>query len=160
MKEDKTMTKKIIYVIGIGMLLILLAACGSSSPATPEVARPSVPGGTGEAVNLTGDPVSGKAIFVTNCVVCHGEEGKGGVENPGSVDGTVPSLNPAASDLWNPDYQTFAYNADLFIEHGSTPAYNDSNNLPQKSMIAWGDSGTLKPQDIADVIAYIYSLNK
>jgi len=27
-------------------------------------------------------------------------------------------------------------------------------------MPAWGDSGALKPQQIADVIAYIISLNK
>ena len=109
---------------------------------------------------MTGDPVAGQKIFDMNCPVCHGENGKGGVENPGSEDGTVPALNPVDSDLWNPDFQTFAYNADLFIEHGSIPAHSDPDVLPQKRMIAWGDSGVLKPQDIADVISYIYSLNK
>jgi mono/diheme cytochrome c family protein len=44
----------------------------------------------------------------------------------------------------------------LFIEHGSTP----EGDNPAKSMPAWGDNNTLTPQQIADVIAYIMSLNK
>lgn len=153
------MKKGFLYISFIGLVIILLTACGGGAADDSGVARPSVPGDAGEAVNLTGDPVAGKQIFDTNCPICHGVDGKGGVENPGSDDGTVPALNPAEPDLWNSDYQTFAYNADLYIEHGSMPDHSDPNVLPPKRMIAWGDSGVLKPQDIADVIAYIYSLN-
>lgn len=117
---------------------------------------PSNPGGPGAAINLTGNIASGKQIFAANCAACHGAEGKGGVANPGSVEGTVPALNPVHSSLANPDYKTFATNLDLFIEHGSTP----QGNNPFRSMPAWGDSGALTPQEIADVIAYIISLNK
>jgi len=155
------MKKVNLYITVIGLLLVLLTACGGApTEDTSGVARPSTKGGPGDAVNLAGDPVAGKQIFDTDCVACHGTDGKGGVENPGSDDGTVPSLNPVEADLWNPDFKTFAYNADLFIEHGSMPDHNDPSVLPQKRMVAWGDSGVLKPQDIADVIAYIYSLNK
>ena len=155
------MKKGILFVSIVGTLLVLLTACGGA-PTEDEsgVARPSSPGGPGEAVNLTGDPVAGKEIFEANCPVCHGPDGKGGVENPNSDEGTVPPLNPVEPDLWNPDYQTFAYNADLFIEHGSIPDHSDPDVFPPKKMIAWGDSGVLKPQDIADVIAYLYELNK
>ena len=154
------MKKVILFVSIIGTLVILLTACGGAPAADDSgVARPSGGGEPGEAINLTGDPVAGKAIFDANCPVCHGPDGKGGVENPNSVDGTVPPLNPVEPDLWNSDYQTFAYNADLFMEHGSMPDHSDPNVLPPKRMIAWGDSGVLKPQQIADVIAYIYSLN-
>jgi len=154
------MKNKFMLVAVIGLLLVLLSACGGSA-ASAEVARPSNPGDAGEAVNLTGDIASGKELFATNCVVCHGDEGKGGVENAGTEDGTVPSLNPAADDLWNSDFKTFAYNADLFIEHGSTPALAEGETAaPPRVMPNWGDAGLLKPQQIADLIAYLYSLNK
>jgi mono/diheme cytochrome c family protein len=121
-----------------------------------DIARPSNPGGPGPAVDLTGNVTNGKKIFVDNCQFCHGEEGKGGLPNPGTTDTTVPSLNPIDSTLVDPDYKTFAINIDLFIEHGSVPEGFE----PARSMPAWGDNDALTPQQIADVIAYIISLNK
>ncbi len=121
-----------------------------------EIARPSNAGGPGSALGLTGDAVAGKAVFEANCVKCHAQEGKGGIANPGSDDGTVPPLNPIDSTLVSSNYKTFAYNLDLFLEHGSTP----SGPSPILSMPNWGDSGKLQPQQIADAIAYVISLNK
>ena len=121
-----------------------------------DVARPSNPGGPGPAVDLQGDVNHGKDIYVANCAYCHAEEGKGGLPNPGTTDGTVPALNPIDPTLVNPDYKTFAYNLDLFIEHGSVPEGVE----PTRNMPAWGDNKALTPQQIADVIAYIISLNK
>ena len=120
------------------------------------IARPSNPGGPGSAVTLTGDKSSGKHIFETNCSVCHNPEGVGGHVNPGSTDGTIPPLNPIDDTLKDKNYKTFATNIDLFIEHGSTPA--GSNPLFQ--MPPWGDKNILTPQQIADVIAYVISLNQ
>ena len=120
------------------------------------VARPSNPGGPGEAVKLTGNVDSGKEIYVANCQRCHGVDGTGDVPNPGTDDGTVPPLNPIDETLVSSDYKTYATNIDLFIEHGSTPA----GTIPNLYMPAWGDTGALTPQQIADVIAYIISLNK
>ena len=121
-----------------------------------EVPEPSNPGLPGSAINLTGDPNSGMALFVTNCASCHGMEGKGGVPNPGSSDGTVPPLNPIDPLLKNPDPKVFATNIDLFIQHGSVP----EGISPFRSMPGWGDQNALIQQQIADVIAYIISLNK
>jgi mono/diheme cytochrome c family protein len=123
--------------------------------AGPDIARPSNPGGPGDAVNLTGDASEGEQVYATNCVTCHGEKGVGGVANPGSTDGTVPELNPIDPTLIDPDYKTYAYNLDLFIEHGSTP----EGTSPVFKMPAWGDSATLTQQQIADAIAYLISLN-
>jgi mono/diheme cytochrome c family protein len=120
------------------------------------VARPSNPGGPGEAVDLTGDSAEGAKIFAANCIPCHGAEGVGGVPNFGSKDGIVPALNPVNPTLKDADYKIFATNLALFLQHGSTPA----GTSPIFQMPAWGDLGTLTQQQIADVIAYVISLNK
>jgi mono/diheme cytochrome c family protein len=128
----------------------------STGSGADQVARPSNPGGPGDAVNLTGDATSGAQIFQSNCMPCHGQEGTQGLPNPGTDDGTVPVLNPIDPTLVSSDDKTFAYNLDLFIQHGSTPAGPN----PSISMPAWGDKGVLTQQQIADVIAYVISLNK
>jgi mono/diheme cytochrome c family protein len=125
-------------------------------PAGVDIARPSNPGGPGPALDLQGDANRGKDIYAANCEYCHAAEGKGGLPNPGTTDGTVPSLNPIDPTLVNADYKTFAYNLDLFLEHGSVPEGAE----PTRNMPAWGDNKALTPQQIADVIAYIISLNK
>lgn len=139
------------------ILLFGLAACANTENESGEKpARPSNTGGAGPAVNLTGDATKGAATFKTNCVSCHGDQGKGGVPNPGSKDGSVPSLNPIDPTLISTDLKVYATNLDLFIEHGSTP----EGDKPALKMQAFGDQKTLAPQDIADVIAYVISLNK
>jgi len=134
----------------------------SASAATPEgtqeaveIPRPSNPGGPGPALKLVGDPKAGAQIFVDNCQNCHGEQGQGGVKNPGSDDGTVPSLNPIDPGIVDPDPKVFACNVDLFVEHGSVPSCPG----PQQTMQPWGDNKQLTDQQIADVIAYVMSLN-
>ncbi len=132
------------------------AAAQTEPEPTEEVARPANPGGPGPAISLTGDANAGAQIFASNCVVCHNTEGKGGNPNPGSVDGTIPALNPIDPTIKNPDPKVFATNIDLFVEHGSTP----EGPGPTFSMPPWGDKKLLTPQQIADVIAYVMSLNK
>jgi len=151
----------------IVLLLVLsafLAACApkpatvapTSGEGASEVPKPSNAGGPGEAVNLTGNATAGADVYTKNCTSCHGAEGKTGIANPGSDDGTVPVLNPIDPGLKSADAKTFATNIDLFVEHGSTPAGSN----PAKLMTAFGDQKTLTPQQIADVIAYVISLNK
>jgi mono/diheme cytochrome c family protein len=154
---------KIWQSMAILALFVPLWACGSKpEPAkTPdtssqeEVARPSNPGGPGEAVKLFGDPQKGATIFNTNCTSCHSAAGKGGIANPGSTDGTVPPLNPIDPTLYSKDYKTFAQNIDLFIQHGSTP----EGKNPTLRMLPFGDEKLLTQQQIADVIAYVIGLN-
>jgi mono/diheme cytochrome c family protein len=129
------------------------------TPATAQVGGvpvPSNPGGPGEAVTLKGDTPTGAKIFQLNCAICHGDQGKGGVPNPGSTDGSVPPLNPIDPGLVNADYDTFANNLDLFLQHGSRP----EGTNPIFSMPAWGDQTLLTQQQIADVIAFLIGLNK
>ncbi len=135
------------------------AAPAATEPVTEtasgDVARPSNPGGAGAAIKLKGDVTAGAKVFVDNCKKCHGDAGATGIDNPGSTDGTVPNLNPIDDTLIDKDAVVFATNIDLFIEHGSTPG----GKSPTQLMAAFGDKKTLTPQQIADVIAYIISLN-
>ena len=139
-----------------GLLVTTPEAVPTEVPLQEEVARPSSPGGPGEAINLTGDPTVGKNVYEDHCQVCHGIKGGDGVLNPGSDDGTIPPLNPIDSTLVSPDYKTYAYNVDLFIQNGSVPPGSN----PAFQMPAWGAKGALTQQQIADVIAYLISLNK
>jgi mono/diheme cytochrome c family protein len=122
---------------------------------TPEPARPSFPGGPGVAATMTGNIDQGRAQFGLYCAACHGPEGVQGIPNPGSDDGSVPPLNPIDPTLINPDSKIFAANVDLFIEHGSIP----EGSSPLILMPAFGDRNMLTQQQIANLIAYVMSLN-
>ena len=156
--EGKLTPQQIADVIAYVMSLNPTTPATPVAEATPtaEIARPSNPGGAGPALSLTGDAQSGETIFTENCQKCHGPQGVGNMPNPGSDDGTIPPLNPIDETLVNSDLKVFAYNLDLFVEHGSTP----EGPNPKETMPAWGDEGKLTPQQIADVIAYVISLNK
>ena len=131
------------------------AAPGPTPAGTPEPARPSGQGGPGPAVSLTGDPKRGVAYFGQYCGYCHGPQGVMGVPNPDSDDGVVPALNPIDETLMNADPKVYAENIDIFIEHGSIPAGAN----PDIKMPAFGDLKLLDSQKIADLIAYVMSLN-
>ena len=139
-----------------GSLVAIPTPAPTDVPSQEEVARPHTPGGPGEAVNLTGDATAGLKVFSDHCQLCHGQAGTDNVLNPGSDDGTIPPLNPIDSTLVSSDYQTFAYNIDLFLQNGSVAeGPNAAFQMP-----AWGADGGLTQQQIADVIAYLISLNK
>jgi mono/diheme cytochrome c family protein len=147
-----------LFLVSLSIVVLTwLAACGSAAVTPdPNAAKPSNPGGTGKALTLTGNAQNGAKVFADNCAQCHGDQGKGGVVNEGSKDGTIPALNPIDETLKNKDPKVFAANIDLFIEHGSTP----EGNQPTRIMMPFGDGGMLEPQQIADVIAYVISLNQ
>jgi mono/diheme cytochrome c family protein len=122
-----------------------------------EPARPSNPGDAGQAASMVGDAAKGETEFGQFCAACHGPEGREevGIANPGSDDGTVPPLNPLDPTLIDSDPKVFAFNLDLFIEHGSIP----SGPAPWIMMPSFGDSKLLSDQQIADLIAYLMQLN-
>ena len=139
-----------------GLPLSVANATATPPPAENEIAAPGNAGGPGEAVNLTGDPTSGKQVYINQCQLCHGEEGQGNILNPGSDDGTVPALNPIDPSLVSLDAKANAANIDLFIQNGSTP----SGINPSRLMPAFGAQNGLTQQQIADVIAYLLAINK
>jgi mono/diheme cytochrome c family protein len=138
-----------------GSLVAVPIPAPTEGPSQEEPARPHTAGGAGEAVNLPANPTAGQQVYIDHCQVCHGPEGTDNVLNPGSDDGTVPPLNPIDSTLVSNDYSVYAYNIDLFLQNGSVPeGPNAAFQMP-----AWGELGILTQQQIADVIAYLISLN-
>jgi mono/diheme cytochrome c family protein len=145
-----------VFVLVISLLVAACSAKPTEAPAGTDTADTASSNAPGEAINLTGDPAAGAGIFRTKCAECHGKEGKGGQANPGSEDGTIPAVSPIDPVIKSADAKTFATNLDLYIEHGSKP----EGDNPTRVMPAFGDNKMLTPQQIADVIAYIMSLNK
>ena len=120
-----------------------------------EAAAPSNPGDHGPAVQLTGNLSNGKILFGHYCTACHGPEGIVPVPNPGTNDQVIPQLYPLDETIQDADLKAFTNKVDVFIEHGSTPA----GDAPQINMPAFGDEKYLTPQQIADIITYVISLN-
>lgn len=109
----------------------------------------------GLAANIIGSADHGAILFEKNCLSCHGHKGTGKVANPGSQKGMVPPLNPIARDKFSTDPKKFVQKIDPYIQHGSRP----EGQNPTFSMIAFGDENTLTQQQIADIEAYVLSLN-
>lgn len=88
----------------------------------------------------SGDPAKGNIIYETNCLVCHGERGKG--------DGPIgAALRPPPADLTGPQARGKP-DKDLLI------VIRDG----RAAMPAW--KNRLHEQDIQHVLAYIRSLGK
>jgi len=147
----------------LGQLIdFLLAQKAASSAAAASVPPPAAAttvgphGAPGVAVTIIGSVDHGSILFEKTCTSCHGSTGKGKIANPGSTDGTVPSLSPIAADEVSPELKVFVANIDRYIQHGSRPAGPN----PQLSMPPFGDTYALTQQQIADLEAYILSLNE
>ena len=110
----------------------------------------------GHAAYTIGDAENGAILFKVHCASCHGQEGKGGVSNPGSHDMVVPALSPVDILLFSTDPRFFARNIDIYIQHGSVP----EGTAPALKMPPFGDSNSLTQEEIANIEAYVLSLNK
>ena len=112
-------------------------------------------GPPGPAASVIGSVGHGAKLFLLYCTSCHGPEGKGGVSNPGSEGGTIPALNPIARKYFAAEPGEFATNIDRVLQHGAIP----KGPLPEKSMLTFGTTHSLSQEEIADLEAYILSLN-
>jgi ubiquinol-cytochrome c reductase cytochrome b subunit len=112
-------------------------------------------GQPGPAAKIIGSFDRGAILFQQHCETCHGPKGTDKVRNPGSEDGTVPSLNPIDRNLFNRDPQIFVDNIDRIIQHGSRP----EGPGPVLQMYPYGESNSLNQQTISNIEAYILWLN-
>jgi ubiquinol-cytochrome c reductase cytochrome b subunit len=128
---------------------------GPSSGAAENAPCPPAAGSGPMAPSIIGSADHGAVIFPQICASCHGPQGTDKVPNPGSDDGRVPPLNPIDPELASQDPQTFVEKINPLLQNGSVP----SGPNPAIKMPAWGDSGTLTQQQIADLEAYVLRLN-
>lgn len=158
-----------VAIVGLGLLTWLGAQQTQQAiqpqtgppPATPAAAiepTPTVPGPS-TASHMIGGVSHGEGIFVAYCQECHGPQGKGGVTNPNSADGTVPELNPIDPEIKSKDPQTFVNNVDVYLQNGSIPEAKPANADPKLKMPSFGNTYALTQQQIADVEAYVLSIN-
>jgi uncharacterized repeat protein (TIGR01451 family) len=159
-------------VVAAAVIAVTQVPAALAQPPQPNPLAPLVAGGNpifspilganlaanGAAATMHGDPTAGRELFAHICITCHGDRGTGGVLNPGSDDGTVPTLNPIDPgflDGIQGDPSTFAHELDFFVQHGSRPAGPN----PALSMIPWGDAQLLSQPDLANAEAYVMQLN-
>jgi len=144
-----------------------VAAQTGAPPATPASALNTTPTpGPSVASTTIGSADHGKTIFVAYCQQCHGVEGKNGIDNPHSADGTVPAINPIDPELSGADkaghianVQAFVDNIDALLQNGSSPDATPDGADPKYKMPSFGNTYALTQAQISDVEAYVVQIN-
>ncbi|MFT3895636.1 MAG: cytochrome c [Anaerolineales bacterium] len=125
------------------MAALVLTACGSnssSSDSTPTALATVPPEYAGKTNPLDASAsTSGAEVFKTNCVACHGEQGKGDGIASGSLDPKPANLIEVTKQVGD-DY--------LF--------WRISEGKPGTSMVAW--KSILTEEQIWQVVSFIHTL--
>jgi ubiquinol-cytochrome c reductase cytochrome b subunit len=117
-----------------------------------EEEQPKENNGLGESIHIIGDKEHGAVLFQQSCIMCHGPKGKTTAPNFMAPKG-VPTLNHIRRELISSKSDEFVRNIDNFIQHGMV------NPIGGPNMPAFGDSHSLTQAQIADIEAYVLSLN-
>ncbi len=156
---DKAINQLVDYLLSLKGKASATASTGVVATATNGQASAAGAGQgpqeAGRAVTIIGSAEHGVILFEGTCAPCHGPRGTGNIPNPGSKDGTTPPLNPIDRDEFSPDPKAFTEKINRYIQHGSRP----EGPNPQVSMLPFGDTNALTQEQIADLEAYILSLN-
>lgn len=131
------------WLIIIGLLLLLLAACGGSNTAEAPVAE--APTAT-VAPTPAGDARHGEEIFEQTCIACHGPGGSG--------------IEGLGKDMTTSDFIREQTDEELvsFLKVGRDPS--DPSNSTGIPMPPKGGNPALMDDDLQDIVAYIRSLQK
>jgi cytochrome c len=141
-----------ISLFALTALLTTLAACGSNPPVAQSSGKPVAVAG-----DTKGDPVNGKAVFMSSCSTCHGvtaETNSATMVGPslfgvvGRKAGTVKSLLGPSENLKKHGVNWSAETLDVFLANPLAIL------MPDSAM-----AGVLPdPKKRADVIAYLHTL--
>ena len=126
--------------------MLLLTACGSGSSSSSSSASATLEAVPAEYAGKSNPfdasaATAGAEVFKTNCVACHGEQGKGDGIASGSLDPKPANLGELVKHA-SDDY--------LF--------WRITEGRPGTSMVAW--KGILTEEQIWQVISFIHTLNQ
>jgi len=136
------MRKSTFLLILLALLALLLVACGGGNSGSSDSDAADDP--VGETAAPNGDAVAGEGKFQSTCSACHGPNAKG-----------LPNLG---KDLTISEFFKSSSDAELlaFLKTGrpsSDPANTTGVDMPPK-----GGNPALTDQDLADIIAFIHTL--
>lgn len=138
------MTKRIVSLLLLAVLVgVLASACGGSSSGG---AAGQVSAEAEKYAGLTGDAAKGKGAFDTTCISCHGPDGAG-------IAGLGKDLTTSEWTRGQPDAELV-----LFLSKGRPSS--DPLNTTGVDMPPRGGNPALKDQDLADIVAYVRSIQK
>ena len=128
----------------------LLAGCGAGNKSeqtaqnqsTTTTTPPAMPTDTSGTAGATG-AIDAGAIFKLRCATCHGPTGHG--DGPGAV-----ALNPKPRNYHDKAYMSTRTDEQLY-----NSIYNGKSQMP-----AWGKLGTLTPDQIRAMVAYVRKLSE
>jgi mono/diheme cytochrome c family protein len=161
--NDQQMSAMIEFLSSLSTRTVAAGAEESGVSAGAESAAPSTGSGV-MAAGVIGDKEHGAILFHQSCIMCHGPHGdnknayNGYYVNANMANGDlapkgVPRLNPIDRAVFSSDPQAFINHIDQFLQHG-IPNTEGGPNMP-----AFGDSHALSQAQIADLEAYVLSLN-
>ena len=127
-------------VFGLVVAAVFLAACGGGSN------QPTLSAEAQKFASLKGDAAAGKTKFLSTCAACHGPDAKG-------LPGLGKDLTTSTFAKGLPDAELI-----LFITKGRAP--NDPLNTTGVQMPPRGGNPAFTDQDLADIVAYVRTLEK
>ena len=126
---------------GLVVAAMLLAACGGQSSGQPTLSTEAQ-----KFASLKGDTAAGKTKFASTCAACHGPDAKG-------LPGLGKDLTTSTFAKGLPDAELI-----LFITKGRDPS--DPLNTTGVQMPPRGGNPAFTDQDLADIVAYVRTLEK
>ncbi len=135
------MSVRILVLLSVLLVVaVVLSACGAGAGNQPAATGPA------GAPKVAGNAAQGKTKFDGTCASCHGMDAKG-----------LPGLG---KDMTTSTFIKGQSDGDLiaFIKKGR--AASDPANTTKVDMPAKGGNPALSDQDLADIVAYIRTLNK
>lgn len=129
-------------VFGLVLAAMFLAACGGGS----DSGKPTVSAEAEKYASLKGDATAGKTKFESTCSACHGPDAKG-------IAGLGKDLTTSEFAKALPDAE-FVY----FITQGRPASHPE--NTTGVDMPPRGGNPAFTDQDLADIVAYVRTLQK